>query len=356
MLLLSIDSAKSITKINAMVDLTMLANHLLISVVDAETGQRGYILTGKESYLESYYSGSAAVLVDLEKLKRLGRDTPRSLQLIDRIEDLTKKKLMELKETVSLYREGDKDSALEIVNSDIGKQFMEALRRDIADLESTLEGFAIERQKDLSSLQRLIFVLLFAEAAIFAAAMMVTYYRVRKFVVEPLTRLTAAVRHHRLSDTFAPVDIESKDEIGDLAEAYNELGARFYSAASDLVTSAEEANEAKEKAYLDSVTDSLTGLNNRRYLRTMAPKLLGSAHRHKHDLSILMIDVDHFKTVNDSFGHAAGDAVLAEIGVLLREETRVSDFVVRYGGEEFLLILDHTDLERGRKRLNTSGR
>jgi diguanylate cyclase (GGDEF)-like protein/PAS domain S-box-containing protein len=85
--------------------------------------------------------------------------------------------------------------------------------------------------------------------------------------------------------------------------------------------------------------DPLTGLFNRRYLNESLPRELNRAHRQNQPTCLAMMDIDHFKRVNDTYGHEAGDLVLRELGRILRENTRKSDIVCRFGGEEFLLVL-----------------
>lgn len=87
--------------------------------------------------------------------------------------------------------------------------------------------------------------------------------------------------------------------------------------------------------------DSLTGLPNRRYLQVFFKQLLSRCIRNKTSLTCLMIDVDHFKSINDSHGHTVGDRVLQEIGVLLNDKNRGYEFVSRYGGEEFTVLLEN---------------
>ena len=93
-----------------------------------------------------------------------------------------------------------------------------------------------------------------------------------------------------------------------------------------------------------SVTDGLTGLANRRHLMTKLEQEVQRARRYKTPLSVVMIDIDHFKLVNDSYGHAMGDEVLRNIGKLLMAGVRTTDLAARYGGEELTLVLPHTDL------------
>ncbi|MBD1836351.1 diguanylate cyclase [Cyanobacteria bacterium FACHB-472] len=99
-----------------------------------------------------------------------------------------------------------------------------------------------------------------------------------------------------------------------------------------------------------SIRDTLTGLYNRRYLEESLKREMSRAERKQQSLGIIMIDVDHFKRFNDTFGHEAGDTVLRELGVFLKSHTRGSDIACRYGGEELTLILPEASLEATRER------
>ena len=98
----------------------------------------------------------------------------------------------------------------------------------------------------------------------------------------------------------------------------------------------------EEKLFEAASTDPLTGLFNRRQFETMATTQLSLAHRYNTPHCIIMIDIDHFKRVNDTYGHDAGDEVLKYIALVLKTSLRASDILARYGGEEFILFLPHT--------------
>ena len=95
--------------------------------------------------------------------------------------------------------------------------------------------------------------------------------------------------------------------------------------------------------------DALTGLANRRHLRAMAEEELRRAQRFGHPLALLMLDLDHFKQVNDRHGHAAGDDVLREVARRVRDTVRKVDLPARFGGEEFAVLLPETSLETARE-------
>lgn len=105
--------------------------------------------------------------------------------------------------------------------------------------------------------------------------------------------------------------------------------------------------------YIESGNDALTQLLNRRYLNTILGREIGYARKHKTSLSLLALDADYFKSVNDRFGHAAGDIALKFIAETLQKYTKGSDYAFRIGGEEFLLLLVDSDLSRAKNIAET---
>jgi diguanylate cyclase (GGDEF)-like protein/PAS domain S-box-containing protein len=122
------------------------------------------------------------------------------------------------------------------------------------------------------------------------------------------------------------------------------------------ITERKQAQDAllKSQALLreQSVRDHLTGLFNRRYMEETLERELLRASRKGLSLGIMMLDVDHFKRFNDTWGHAAGDKILRELGSLLLRQVRGEDIASRYGGDEFIIILPDASREVTRERAN----
>lgn len=106
----------------------------------------------------------------------------------------------------------------------------------------------------------------------------------------------------------------------------------------------------RETLRMQSLRDALTGLFNRRYLDETLERELHRALRTKQTICVVMIDIDHFKKYNDTYGHDAGDALLQLFGKFLQEHVRGSDIACRYGGEEFVVVMPDTALDDSRKR------
>jgi two-component system cell cycle response regulator len=137
--------------------------------------------------------------------------------------------------------------------------------------------------------------------------------------------------------------------IGTLVCGSREPGALPEAAQKELTMLALQAAEALvrtrlfEQAERLATTDGLTGLLNRRTFNAQIQGRLREAQRYNRPLSLLLLDIDHFKKVNDTYGHPAGDAVLRGVAGLLQKQARETDIVARYGGEEMALILPETE-------------
>ncbi len=101
--------------------------------------------------------------------------------------------------------------------------------------------------------------------------------------------------------------------------------------------------------YKENITDPLIGIYNRRYFDQSLAGEIERAHKYGMDLCVLMLDVDHFKNINDSYGHFAGDIVLKKLGKIVKKLLHKTHILARYGGEEFAIITPDTDLDKANR-------
>ncbi|MBU1342784.1 MAG: GGDEF domain-containing protein [Proteobacteria bacterium] len=164
-----------------------------------------------------------------------------------------------------------------------------------------------------------------------------------------------------LNHTFHPDEQEEKFNLSDLifyelkeencySRIYMLPQEQMYSYHDEVVTlilqgcSSALSRQAKiENLKSAAVIDPLTGCYNRREFENQLKRNIAGASRHKNDLSVFMFDLDHFKTINDTYGHLAGDKVLQEVVLLVQKNMRTGDILARYGGEEFIAILPATN-------------
>ncbi len=134
-------------------------------------------------------------------------------------------------------------------------------------------------------------------------------------------------------------------------ERLNELVLKLNLDSSDAQLRLTQANlqlrQREAEIVVESLTDPLTGVGNRRRLDQALAIEISRAQRTHEGLCVFMADLDHFKLVNDTYGHEAGDQVLVAFGELLRRQARATDIVARFGGEEFVGLLPNTDIAHG---------
>jgi GGDEF domain-containing protein len=149
-----------------------------------------------------------------------------------------------------------------------------------------------------------------------------------------LRKLTGAIRNMQQGSLRQQVDIASRDEVGILARTFNAMSDELAESHERLQALHRTVSEQAEQLREQAIRDSLTGLHNRRCFDERAASAYQHAIRHGQPMAVAIGDIDHFKSINDRFSHAVGDAVLREVGNLLRLHLRSSDLAARYGGED----------------------
>ncbi len=168
-------------------------------------------------------------------------------------------------------------------------------------------------------------------------------------LVRPLDRLTGGASKVAAGDLEVDLPVLSRSEVGYLTEVFNDMVARLRQGREELAAINKTLRKKNKELHELSITDSLTGLYNRKHLMETLDNEVARSERHKHDFAVLVVDIDDFKEYNDTYGHLAGDEVLSRLGSVFKKSVRSCDYVARYGGEEFILVLPEIGPQDGVK-------
>jgi diguanylate cyclase (GGDEF)-like protein len=196
-----------------------------------------------------------------------------------------------------------------------------------------------------------IFLIDLAMSLVFIAAA----YRISVRMLRPIENLSEGARKASSGNFgLAISDPGTHDEIARLTRAFNEMMGKLHESQTDLHEvnrqlkgRNEELQSANEVLNQLSITDGLTRLHNHRYFQESLTRELKRQSRNDKPLSMLLVDLDDFKALNDRLGHASGDELLMRVASIMNGTVRESDLLARYGGEEFVVLAADTDLEGG---------
>jgi len=191
-------------------------------------------------------------------------------------------------------------------------------------------------------------------------ALLLIHVLVNYLITHPLQELLNGLREFRHGKPHKTIRLDRLDEIGSLAQECDRQILEIKRLREELVDFNEglERKVVQRTAILKRVinhlqkkmhTESLSGLANRRYFDEYSQMLFEHARKNGQDLACLMIDVDNFKQVNDCWGHSVGDAIIVFLGELLKAFTRLGDLCARYGGDEFVVLLNKCSREETEK-------
>lgn len=217
--------------------------------------------------------------------------------------------------------------------------------------------------KTMRRIEKQKFSLIKREALIILLIALGEFIALSFIIIRPVSTISKSLNEKESDDCLAigTIPITTNDEFGQLAKQFNELSYNLNIANSELQSRADYADKeliktnnlllqrSKELTSLNdefkklSVTDSLTGLYNRRYFEEMLAIEVEITKRHGDTNSLLVFDIDHFKDVNDRYGHVHGDDVIKMISSVMKERLRETDILCRIGGEEFVAICKRTN-------------
>jgi diguanylate cyclase (GGDEF)-like protein len=335
----SIQDFEQVTNTN---NILILKGDLLDSIVNAESGQRGYLITSNKNYLTPFQNGKAKARWNLNKLRELTVNDPAQLEMLSILETLIDKKFSEMQMTIDSHFAGRKDESIALVNTNEGIELMERIRSILQSLNNDLIYKRDIQQKELITLQKNMRLIFIFESVFFAVVLFFLALIVSKTILQPINKIIISVKAFELNRKFIPVQINSRDELGLLAKTFNNMASKASLAASEMKGVIEKTEKQRDQALFESISDPLTGLSNRKFMEVELKKLMLSSKRYETALSIIILDLDHFKKINDTYGHVIGDLVLKKISELIKRTMRASDLTIRYGGEEFIIVMDHT--------------
>lgn len=169
-----------------------------------------------------------------------------------------------------------------------------------------------------------------------------------RYVTKPLREMALSVKDISEKKYERRIIIDNDDEVGIVSKAINSMADQIKEYTENLekliLERTKQLQQTLDELKKMSITDDLTKLNNRKHFEESLEKELARANRNLHGFSLIFFDLDHFKKVNDTFGHKQGDNVLISTGRVIRETIRETDLSARWGGEEFIIILYNTDV------------
>lgn len=181
-------------------------------------------------------------------------------------------------------------------------------------------------------------------------------YKITIAIMQPIEALSEGAQRiaEGQVDYQIPLPANNDDELGLLTRTFNLMMAKLRSNQLEIEEDRfrlgeknDELQRANEILSQLSITDGLTKLHNHRYFQDHLTREIKRVSRTKNPLSLILIDLDDFKLLNDTHGHAAGDEVLVSVASIMNDSARESDLIARYGGEEFVILMPNTDLAGG---------
>ncbi|NTY61624.1 diguanylate cyclase domain-containing protein [Mycolicibacterium sphagni] len=290
--------------------------------VDQETGQRAYLLTGNVIALDLFEVGAATANRLVPELHRELADMPGADSLLSHFEDevtaaQTWKRQAADPQIVALRVGPIPRAQLDQMVLD-GKNLFDTLRERFRALNAQIDALIAEQIQHIRSVLRTANVSQYVAVALLVASVIGSIITVQRMLTQPVSRLVRTVRAVADGDYDQPIGRGGPREIAEISAAVDDM-----------------RNRLRELARFDSVT----GLVNRAETMTRLSAALNNPRSPRARVGVLYCDIDHLKQINDTWGHAVGDAVLSTIAARMRECVHLEDTVGRIGGDEILILL-----------------
>jgi diguanylate cyclase (GGDEF)-like protein len=174
-------------------------------------------------------------------------------------------------------------------------------------------------------------------------------FQMGRSIVGPLQRLIGAADRIAGGDLEVRLTATRNDELGHLTQVFNQMADRLRHSHAEIMATNQAMQQQNQVLETLSITDSLTGLYNRSKLDAILSDELARFKRTQREFTLLMMDIDYFKTLNDTYGHITGDEILTAVARILIQSIRSIDYAARYGGDEFIIILVETSTDQALK-------
>jgi len=174
-------------------------------------------------------------------------------------------------------------------------------------------------------------------------------FRMGRSIVTPLQHLINAANSIASGDLNVRLPVTRNDEFGHLTRIFNQMADKLRHSHAEIVATNQAMQQQNQLLETLSITDGLTGLYNRSKLDAILIDEMARFKRNLRPFAVLMLDIDYFKTLNDSHGHIAGDEVIAAVAKILGQSIRSVDYAARYGGDEFIIIMVETTADMALK-------
>lgn len=166
-------------------------------------------------------------------------------------------------------------------------------------------------------------------------------------LVRPVRRLSQEAARVAGGNLDVDIPVTGLSEVSYLTQVFNHMVSSLRQGREKLSDANKALVETNKELHQISITDGLTGLLNHKHILELLDREISRSRRYGHSVSVLMLDIDHFKNVNDTYGHQTGDTVMRRLADLFYDAIRENDLVGRYGGEEFLILLPDSDIQSG---------